>query len=841
MKMISHRLKYILIILLLISPLFWYVPTLLILSPNPNYDNLTTLNFAPIHNYSVNIYRDIVWLDNESWDFHIEGDINWHSSIPVPGCWNFIPGLEYYEGVAYYRRIFNFSQDWTSKSVFLHFRAVNYYCEVSLNDVYLGSHEGGYTPFKFNVTGLLEVFTLNTLIVKVSNILSGNTIPGELIGWKNYGGIYREVYLEATNRTYIDSNFISYEMQLGSEVNVTLYHNLTVYNSQNSMQEINCTLQIFNQTLSEVCTTFQSFNVSAFSAKNILISQNCSDITPWSPKSPVLYYVNISLFEKGTWNLLDKMVYRIGFKTIQIINNSLYVNNERFLIKGINRHEDFPLWGKTQPYHLLIQDLKLLKELNINSVRTYHYPNHPAFLELCDENGIFIIEEIPAWNIPATNLAKAEVVTTAKQQIREMIERDFNHPCILFWGIGNEIDSDTQEGWNFISEMVRTVRALDSKTLIYFASNQLRDDICFDLVDIIAANPKYGWYYGEIPELDDFLEYWHAKYPNKAIVITEFSADSQIGDFSGQKFSENYQAHLLKESWDIIISKNYTIGAYVSCFMDYPDLARMFNPIPFFNQKGLLSYDRSYVKLAFNVTKGMFNDTPYAFPVEFDPNLYYPLPNLSNGIFYVLLMVGLILLFFLSRDKSLFILDKKKSVNKYNLGFSLLSFLSMVAYFSFLTYTFLKTTTLSFPIFGMEEKIIIRYLITDGIYFFLPYILFYYYVLTSFLVYGLGRLLKIKTDLNTIFLTHIRTARPFLLGLTLFLFTFFGLGYLLIVGLALLSIKLVLDGISLRKNLQISRKKVVFLKLVPILILISTLLAYLQIRFDIFNMLALLL
>lgn len=841
--------KYGVIIGLLISPLFWYLPALIVLSPNPCYDNLSSLNYAPIHNRSVNVYRDIMWLDNESWDFRVEGAATWQSGIPVPSSWNFISGLEFYEGVGYYQRTFNLTQNWVNKSVFLHFRGVNYYCEATLNGFYLGSHEGGYTPFKFNVTGLLNFNSLNTLVVKVSNVLSSRTVPGQLIGWKNYGGIYREVYLEASNQTFVESNFISHDLQLGNPTNVTLTHNITFFNSEEFAREINCSIQLLNQSLMEVNSISQSFILSPISAENVLIQQTATDINPWSPESPHLYYVNVSIFINGTTQQLDKMTYRVGFKKVEINSTTLFLNGEPFLIKGINRHEDFPGWGKTQPYHLLQQDLAFLKDLNVNSIRTFHYPNHPAFLEMCDEHGILIIEEIPAWNIPASDLAKTEVIDTAKQQIREMIQRDFNHPCILFWGVGNEIASNQPEGLHFIAEMVQTIKELDPKTPTYFASNKLEDDISFGLVDIIASNPKYGWYYGDIQDLDGFLEYWHQKYPNKPVLITEFSAGSQLGDFSGQKFSENYQAKLLQESWDIIISKNYTIGAYVSCFMDYPDLDRMLNPTPFFNQKGLLSYDRTYVKLAFNATKGMFNETPYLFPVTVNPNSYYPLPTISDLILVLGFSFGFLSLMgyslyrnrkFHTGGKAQTDFNKKKKAPNLDMAFYIVGFCGLILSLNLLIYTFLKTTTFSFPVFDIEEKIIIRFLITDGIYLFVPYLLIYYFVLTSLLEWGLARLLKVKSRFEPTFLTHIKSSVLFNIGMIFLIFTFAGIMYSLIVFLAFAFIKIIADGWELRKSLGVSRKIAASLKVFSLFIMLGIILIYLEVRFDLLNRLSLL-
>lgn len=844
---------YALIACFLLSPIYLFLPPFLSLLPIPTYLNLDKLHHEPIHNRSINIYRDTFWLDDPNWDFRVDFEPTWHSGIPVPSCWNFISGLEYYEGVAHYRRIFNLTKNWTGKEIFLHFRAVNYYCEVTLNGKYLGSHEGGYTPFKFNVTGLLNFLNWNTVMVKVSNILSKQTVPGQLIGWKNYGGIYREVYLEASNRTCIESNFIDDDIDFGSITNVSVTHNITIQNS-NSSQDVNCTVQIFNQTLNELSSNSTTFTVPSYSSINLLISQNCTNISPWAPGSPALYYINVSLFDNNTSILLDKMVYRVGFKEVELRNASLYLNNETFLVKGINRHEDYPGWGKIQPYSVLQNDIALLKELNINSIRTFHYCNHPTFLELCDENGFFIIEEPPAWNIPAADIALPSVISSAKTQIIEMIQRDYNHPCILFWGIGNEIASDKPEGRSFVQQMIQTVKAHDNKTPVYFASNQLEDDISQGLADIMAFNPKYGWYYGEIPDLAAFLEFWHGRYPNKPILITEFSAGGQIGDFSGQKYSENFQAYLLSESWKIIRSKGgYCIGGYVSCFADFYDLDRMLNPTPFFNQKGMLSYDRSYKKLAFHVVKGMFNDTPYDYPVELNALPLHPLPNPTDVIVLLIILSGvaLIFLYFRKREETLetrvkeLLTFNSQGYTQLDLLITIASIASLTIFTSSLIYTFLETTTISLPIFEMPEKIIFRWLFTYGVYLFLPYLFLFYFVLASVATYGIMRLFRVQINFDDVLYLHLKTTWIFLFALPLCLLTFFDIYVLLVSLIVLVGIKMTIDGIYLEKALETTRNKAVLVtilaKSLPLVVIISGFLLYLHIRFDIFNLLSLLL
>jgi beta-glucuronidase len=800
---------------------------------------------------SINKHRDIFWLDGQDWEFRIEGENKWQFGITIPSCWNFISGLANYEGVAYYRKYFTITENWSEKIIFLHFRAVNYYCEVYLNDDYIGMHEGGYTPFKFNITNSIILNETNNLFIKVSNILSPETIPGSIIGWKNYGGIYREVYLESTNTTYIESNFIHQEIEIGNINNATLSHNLTLINSKNNSKAINCTIRISDFTSNEISSMNYTFNIPSYHLKNILLTQKCVNISLWSPNFPKMYDIFVLIYENNTLNILDKMDYTIGFREIEIKNATLYLNDEKFTIKGINRHEDFPEWGKTQPYDLMKRDLDLLRELNINSIRTFHYPNHPAFIELCDQYGFFIIEEIPAWNIPASDLTRNKVVQISKKQIEEMIKRDYNHPCILFWGVRNEISSDTLAGRNFIQEMVKTVKSLDNETPTYFASNNLDDDICFDLVDIIAGNPKYGWYYDEISDLDGYLEYWHDKYPDKPILITEFSAGAEIGDYSGQKYSENYQAYLIKESWSIVISKNYTIGGYISCFMDYPDLQRMLNPTPFFNQKGLLSYDRNYAKLAFNVTKGIFNETPYDFPVAIDNSpIFFPLPKLYFILIITIIILECTFIFIYFRTKEgrsrpeirdFLKLKPYRRFGKIDLFLSTKTFIALILTSTIVINLFLETTTLSMPVFTIEEKIIFRYLITDGIYFFLPYLLLYYFCFVSLLIYLFARIFKINCKFNTIFFTHLKTNWLFFFTLPIISLTIFGFIPILIIYMILFLIKIVLDMIIIKRALKTSRIKAIILKLIPILIIIFSFIIYLHIRFDIFNLIILLL
>lgn len=211
------------------------------------------------------------------------------------------------------------------------------------------------------------------------------------------------------------------------------------------------------------------------------------------------------------------------------------------------------------------------------------------------------------------------------------------------------------------------------------------------------------------------------------------------------------------------------------------------------------------------------------------------------------LMVGVIIYFVKSKQRNRLLNNQRKFLNmsqnfdRFDLYLSIAGGLSLVILFSSLIDTFLQTTTLSFPVFEIEEKIIIRYLITDGIYLFLPYLFTYYFLLTSIMIFGLARLMKIQCTLRIIFLTHLKTSWIFIIGLSFCFFTFLGLTFLIIVVITFILTKVFLDGIYLRKTLGISRKKTIFLKLMPILIYFLVFLLYLQIRFDILKLISLLL
>ena len=232
-----------------------------------------------------------------------------------------------------------------------------------------------------------------------------------------------------------------------------------------------------------------------------------NNVSEWSNLSPVLYLLKTEIFMNGEAKPFDDFIERVGFRTVEVIGHSIFLNGSEIKLKGFNRHEDHAIVGCSIPLQLMINDIEIIKESGANSIRTCHYPNDERFLDLCDENGILVWEENHARGLNLENMQNPNFDVQCADCNREMVENHVNHPSIIIWGLLNECASNTAQGREKYKNQIDQIRSLDSSRPITFASCQNFSDICFDLVDIVSLNIYSGWYTG-----NDTLEYYEKLY-----------------------------------------------------------------------------------------------------------------------------------------------------------------------------------------------------------------------------------------------------------------------------------------------------------------------------------------
>jgi beta-glucuronidase len=282
-------------------------------------------------------------------------------------------------------------------------------------------------------------------------------------------------------------------------------------------------------------------------------------------------------------SFVDEYEMPIGVREVKISKNKLLLNGKEIFLRGFGKHEDYWTIGKGLFLPLIVKDFQILKWINANSFRTSHYPYAEEILQYADRKGILIIDEVPAVSID-TRFVTDKTIINHKESISRLIERDYNHPCVIMWAIGNEpnlvgaesyFDGSGRKYWAQIFEHARSI----DKTRPLTVPNCQRagvDDPVFEFSDVLAVNRYYGWYEnpGQITKaielMENEMDTIFNKY-KKPLMVTEFGADTMPGFHatSEQMFTEEYQAKLIEEYMKLIESKDYTVGEHIWNFADF--------------------------------------------------------------------------------------------------------------------------------------------------------------------------------------------------------------------------------------------------------------------------------
>ncbi|MDP2301916.1 MAG: glycoside hydrolase family 2 TIM barrel-domain containing protein [Ignavibacteria bacterium] len=401
-------------------------------------------------------YNNLV---NEAQNRHLPSydDAAWQTK-QIPGVENnmnpFPTVPEYYEDGVWYRYKFDVADLLNSKFIKLMFYSVNYVADVWLNGNYLGYHEGGYTPFAFDVSNKLNYGTENVIAVRVDNPAWGSRndiVPYTRVDWFNYTGIIHDVYLEVSNKvSVIRADVVP--LTINGEIQTTV----TLYNKSGNSKNVDVQIEIFNADINE--GNIQSDkassligNVAAFSGTsqstlNVLNDSvnvwrtNLTVDNPrlWSPKFPNLYIMKVTVKESG--NVIDEYYTQFGIRTIETVEDKVYLNNTPVFFTGVARHEDHPVYGRSIPINVIYDDLIKVKDVNANMLRTAHYPNHLYTYQIADRLGIAIVEEIPVWwfDDQMPWVIQNSIRHIHEQMFKEMVFKDYNRPSVLLWSATNE-------------------------------------------------------------------------------------------------------------------------------------------------------------------------------------------------------------------------------------------------------------------------------------------------------------------------------------------------------------------------------------------------------------------
>jgi hypothetical protein len=289
---------------------------------------------------------------------------------------------------------------------------------------------------------------------------------------------------------------------------------------------------------------------------------------------------------------------------LEVRGPQLLLDGAPLRLRGVALHEEHPGLGRAFNESLVRRDFGMMLAAGVNFVRLSHYPHHPRVLDIADEMGLWVMEEIPAYWLSAAQMADPTVRARAEQQLREMILRDRHHPSVLLWGVANEVSSHTPEGEEFLCHLARVARELDPARPVTFASNHPFADRAWGCVDVVAFNEYYGWYHGSLETLKRALE--SATATGKPVLVTEFGADGVPGRHGAGKWSEEFQAKFIADHWRLINSTPGLLGGVVWVWADFEDPVRPLNPVPYWNMKGVVTAERE-PKPAYRVLSDLYH------------------------------------------------------------------------------------------------------------------------------------------------------------------------------------------------------------------------------------------
>ncbi len=337
-----------------------------------------------------------------------------------------------YQFISTYRKRFTLPEPRAGRRVFIDFDGAMIACEVWLNGVRLGEHEGGFTPFSFDLTPHLNDTGENLLTVYLDSTERKDIPPyGYVVDYLTFGGVYRDVHLRFVEPCHISNVFVRPQNVLTGSATVAVDVILRNAGDHPTPAAVSAALIDANGT---VLATGSAAPVTAAPGTVTGVSlelRDLTDVTRWSLDDPALYTVEVSLASGDT--ALDRQTARFGFREAEFRKDGgFYLNGERIKLIGLNRHQTYPYIGAAAPARLQRKDAEIVKyELSCNVVRTSHYPQSPYFLDRCDEIGLLVVEEIPGWQ----HIGDSDWQGITLRDVRAMIERDHNHPSIILWGV----------------------------------------------------------------------------------------------------------------------------------------------------------------------------------------------------------------------------------------------------------------------------------------------------------------------------------------------------------------------------------------------------------------------
>lgn len=537
-------------------------------------------------------------------------------TVTLPHTWNAFDGQDggsdYFRDECTYTRplpALTLNED---EEVYLCFYGVSQTAEVFISGELVTRHEGGYSRFYADVTRFFRMGGSMELTVRVSNAVSDRVYP-QAADFTFFGGIYRNVELLIVNRSHFDLT------AMGGGVKITPKENGGAWSTElapyvTHAENLLISWRIFDGN-SPAADQTQAPVASAQAPASQTVNIAIPDPVLWQGVDDPHLYTLEAVLLSPEGKPLDTFTARFGLRTFSIDpERGFFLNGKSYPLRGVSRHQDRENMGYAITRREHEEDIALIRELGANSVRLAHYQHDDYFYSLCDEAGLIVWAEVPY-----ITMELSEGHENILSQFRELITQNYNHTCIVCWGLSNEI---TLKGvTDGIIQTHAALKAIKEELDPYRPSTMAHismlppDSPFVETADVCAWNLYFGWYEGNVSQYKPWLDAFHAAHPRLPVGLSEYGADALVAYQSPKPavgdYSESYQEYYHEKLLEQIEKMPYLWCTYVWNMFDFAADAREEAGDPGKNHKGLVTYDRKIKKDAFYVYKARWSREPF--------------------------------------------------------------------------------------------------------------------------------------------------------------------------------------------------------------------------------------
>ena len=526
------------------------------------------------------------------------------TAVDLPHTWNNIDGQDggndYWRGICIYKTRFAAPAfDKNTQQVWLQFEGVNASAKVTLNGVEVTRHDGGYSTFRADVTALLA--DSNELIVEADNSKNDRVYP-QKADFTFYGGIYRDVSLLVVNRNHIALGYLG-----GPGVQIT-----PTVNGANADIKVKTWMEGDGEVEFSI---YDAAGAEVLTGKGLDTTVTLEHPHLWDGvRDPYLYTCAVRLVLNG--EVQDEVRQRFGVRSFSVDpKRGFFLNGRPYPLHGVSRHQDRKGLGNAITREMHDEDMQLIKELGANTIRLAHYQHDQYFYDLCDEAGMVVWAEIPYISEHMPNGRENTI-----SQMKELIVQNYNHACIVCWGVSNEItistkdNRDMRDNHHVLNDLCHEMDKTRLTTLACYAMCGPFNPVAH-ITDLVSWNLYLGWYVPGLFLNDLWMDFFHLCYPNRALGFSEYGAEGMPNLHSSHPrrgdHTEEYQAIYHEYMLRCFDRHKWLWATHVWNMYDFAADARDQGGEPGMNHKGLVTFDRKTKKDSFYIYKAWWSDEPF--------------------------------------------------------------------------------------------------------------------------------------------------------------------------------------------------------------------------------------